>query len=374
MTLEEKEFGSLHTRPPMSPPRLAVLTGGGTLGHVMPNLSVAAKLQSMGWDVHYIGSHAGPEVEAARGAGIPYSGIPSGKLRRYFDWKNFIDPFYVLVGIIRAWLLLGRIKPSIVFSKGGFVTFPVVFAAWLRRIPSIIHESDLTPGLANRLSFPFAGTICTGFPETVKILGGRNAVYTGIPSRPDLNDRDRDRGQKRFHLDPSKTTVLAFGGSLGSKAINLAVRSLLAKHEPDLQFVHICGKNSIDHTLDTEPGYVQFEILNREFPDALAVADVAVCRAGATSLNELLEVHVPAVLIPLPLESSRGDQIDNAKSFTRRGFGMTLDEASVTPENLLTAVREVLKNRQLHIGKMQEEASMDSASKIANLLSEKAKL
>ena len=347
---------------------LAVLTGGGTLGHVMPNLSIASRLQQQGWGVHYIGSETGPEVEAAGRAGLAYSPIPSGKLRRYFSLRNFVDPLYVVAGIWRSWRILGKEQPDVVFSKGGFVTFPVVFAAWLRNIPAIIHESDLTPGLANRLSFPFAQLICTGFPETVDILGGKRAVYTGTPSRPDLADRDRTRGWERFGLDPAKTTVLAFGGSLGSRAINEAVRGLLAVRPDSWQFLHICGKNAVDHTLDTTPGYVQFEILNQEFPDALAIADVAICRAGATSINELVEARVPAVLIPLPLESSRGDQIENAKSYTARAFGVSLDEKTLTTATLLEATRKVLEERESMVRRMADAGSMDSCAQIIALL------
>ena len=226
-----------------------ILTGGGTAGHVTPNLALIPSLQELDYEIHYIGSYQGIERKLIEGAGIPYDGISSGKLRRYFDIKNFSDPLRVVKGYGEALRLMKKYKPDVVFSKGGFVAVPVVLAAKHYRIPTIIHESDMTPGLANKLCIPSAKKVCCNFPETLKYLPEDKAVLTGSPIRAELLQGDRLSGLQYAHLSADKPVILIIGGSLGSVTVNNAVRSLLPRLLPDYQVVHICGKGNLDESL-----------------------------------------------------------------------------------------------------------------------------
>ena len=204
-----------------------VMTGGGTAGHVTPNIALFPRLKELGYEIHYIGSYTGIEKSLIEAQGIPYYGISSGKLRRYFDPKNFSDPAKVVKGYFQAKKLLKKIKPDIVFSKGGFVSVPVVLAAKHSHIPAIIHESDLTPGLANKLAIPSASKVCCNFPETLKHLPEGKAVLSGSPIRAELLNGSREKALTFTGLDGSKPVLLIVGGSTGSKFINETVRRLL---------------------------------------------------------------------------------------------------------------------------------------------------
>lgn len=316
------------------PAKTLVFTGGGTAGHVMPNLALAPRLRERGWELHYLGSGRGPERELAETAGIPFHGISAGKLRRYFDWHNFTDPFRVLRGAAQAFALLGALKPDVVFSKGGFVAVPVVYAAALRGIPVVLHESDLTPGLANRLCLPFCRRVCASFPETMDRLPRAKAVLTGAPVRAELSAGRREAGLEFLGFSPERPVLLVMGGSLGAKAVNDAVRACLDGILGGRQVVHLCGRGRMDASLDGRAGYRQFEFLGPELPDVFAAADRVVSRAGAGALFELLALRKPALLIPLPGKASRGDQILNAESFARRGLAHVLRQENLTPESL----------------------------------------
>ena len=217
-----------------------ILTGGGTAGHVTPNLALLPSLKKAGYEIRYIGSYQGIERKLIEGAGIPYDGISSGKLRRYFDLKNFSDPFRVAKGYFEALHLMKRYKPDVVFSKGGFVAVPVVLAAKHYKIPVIIHESDMTPGLANKICIPSAAKVCCNFPETLIYLPKDKAVLTGSPIRAELLEGDRSAGLSYAHLDESRPVLLIIGGSLGSVAVNTAVRKILPQLLNTFQVIHIC--------------------------------------------------------------------------------------------------------------------------------------
>lgn len=313
-----------------------VLTGGGTAGHVMPNLALIPRLRELGWQVEYIGESRGMEQDLAERAGLPFHGIPAGKLRRYFDWKNFSDPLRVLAGLWAGWRLLGRLRPAVVFSKGGFVAVPVVWAAWLRRIPVIIHESDLSPGLANRLCLPAATRVCVSFPDTLRHLSPKaKARATGLPIREELLQGKAERGRAFLGLEGDKPILLVMGGSLGSRALNAAVRGALPLLLPHYQVVHLCGKGHVDASLARTPGYAQREFVHGELPDVMAAASLAVSRAGANAVFELLALRLPHLLIPLSLKASRGDQLHNAAAFARLGYSRVLEEERLTTESLL---------------------------------------
>ncbi|MCI6648958.1 MAG: undecaprenyldiphospho-muramoylpentapeptide beta-N-acetylglucosaminyltransferase, partial [Lachnospiraceae bacterium] len=322
-----------------------ILTGGGTAGHVTPNIALLPALKEAGYEVEYIGSYNGMEKELIEKEGIPYHGISSGKLRRYFDWKNFSDPFRVIHGYGQARSLIKKIKPAIIFSKGGFVSVPVVLAAKSLHVPAIIHESDMTPGLANRIAMRGAVKICCNFPETLKYLPEGKGVLTGSPIRQQLLHGDRQKALEFTGLPGEKPILLIIGGSLGSVFINNAVRGALDELLERFEIIHLCGKGNLDHSLDGKKGYVQYEYISKELPDLFAAADLVISRAGANAICELLALHKPNILIPLSRNASRGDQILNANSFKKQGFSYVIEEEQVNEKTLSEAIHYVADHK-----------------------------
>lgn len=345
-----------------------VFTGGGTAGHVTPNIALFPKLKSMGYDIHYIGSYDGIEKKLIEDYRIPYYGISTGKLRRYFDVKNFTDPFRVAKGFAEAKKILKTLKPNIVFSKGGFVSVPVVRAAAALKIPCIIHESDMTPGLANNLCIPVAWKVCCNFPETMQNLPAEKAVLTGSPIREELTKGNREKGLEMCGFHAAKPVIMVIGGSLGAAGVNKLVREALPKLLEDFQVVHICGKEKIDNLLLNTKGYKQFEYVKEDLKDLFAMADIVISRAGANAICELLALRKPNLLIPLPAHASRGDQILNAKSFEAQGFSMVADEDYLTAITLTEKVHELYFTRQTYIDAMQNSKIRDSIDTIVGLI------
>lgn len=351
-----------------------IMTGGGTAGHVTPNIALMPALKEAGFDIEYIGSINGMEKGLIEATGTPYHGISSGKLRRYFDWKNFSDPFRVLKGYGQAVSLMKKIKPDVVFSKGGFVSVPVVLAAKHCHIPAIIHESDITPGLANKIAIKGAKKVCCNFPETMKYLPADKAVLTGSPIRRELFSGNAENAIRLCNFkDHSKPVLLIIGGSLGSKIVNEAVRKVLPELLEKFYVIHLCGKENLDNSLSGTIGYAQFEYASSELTDMFALADMAISRAGANSICELLALHKPNILIPLSAAASRGDQVLNANSFKKQGFSYVLEEEHLTAESLLRAVEEVYDNRQKYIDAMAQSGQMDSIGTIVDLIKAEAK-
>lgn len=347
-----------------------ILTGGGTAGHVTPNIALLPALKEAGYEVEYIGSYNGMEKELIEKEGIPYHGISSGKLRRYFDWKNFSDPFRVIHGYGQARSLIKKIKPAIIFSKGGFVSVPVVLAAKSLHVPAIIHESDMTPGLANRIAMRGAVKICCNFPETLKYLPEGKGVLTGSPIRQQLLHGDRQKALEFTGLPGEKPILLIIGGSLGSVFINNAVRGALDELLERFEIIHLCGKGNLDHSLDGKKGYVQYEYISKELPDMFAAADLVISRAGANAICELLALHKPNILIPLSRNASRGDQILNANSFKKQGFSYVIEEEQVNEKTLSEAIHYVADHKDEYKKAMSESGQMDSISKIVDLIKE----
>lgn len=347
-----------------------ILTGGGTAGHVTPNIALLPRLKELGYDIHYIGSYTGIEKELIEQFGIPYHGISSGKLRRYFSIQNFTDPFRVLKGFREANKLIKDLKPNVIFSKGGFVSVPVVMAGKRRHIPTIIHESDMTPGLANKLSIPSATKVCCNFPETLEHLPKEKAVLTGSPIRQELLEGDRAAALKFCGLTDDKPVILIIGGSLGSVAVNDAVRSILPELLKDFHVIHLCGKGKMDKSLNSLKGYVQFEYVQNQLKDLFALTDIVISRAGANAICELLALHKPNLLIPLSANASRGDQILNARSFERQGFSIVLEEENLNKNSLLTAIRKLYEDRDTYINAMKHSSQQDSIFKIIRLIEE----
>lgn len=351
-----------------------MFTGGGSAGHVTPNLALMDKLRNKGWAIEYIGSESGIEKQIIEGLGTtPYHPIPSGKFRRYFDLKNLKDPFKVIQGVFKSYSVIRKRKPSLIFSKGGFVSVPVVLGGWLNRVPVIIHESDMTPGLANKLSMPFATKICLTFPESLKHLSGEKAVHTGPPIREELFKGNARKALRLCDFHSAKPVLLVMGGSLGSVKINGMVRDSLEKLLQHFQIVHLCGKGHVNSELESLRGYRQFEYLQSEMPDILALADVVVCRAGSNSIFELLALNKPMVLIPLTKQASRGDQILNAESFEARGYSRVLPEEQLTPERLVQTVSEVYEQREIYIAAMKKSGVRSSVDQIVALIEKQAR-
>lgn len=347
-----------------------VMTGGGTAGHVTPNIALFDSLQKDGYEIHYIGSYEGIEKRLIEDKKIPYYGISSGKFRRYRSWKNLTDPFRVLHGFFQARRLLGRIRPNVVFSKGGFVSVPVVMAAKTRHIPVIIHESDLTPGLANKLAMPSATKVCCNFPETLPYLPKEKAVLTGSPIRQELLHGNKQAAKDFCGFTGDLPILMVMGGSIGSVYINNAIRGCIDTLLTKYQIIHLCGKGNIDESLKDKKGYAQFEYISENLPDLFSAADLVVARAGANSICELLALHKPNILIPLSRNASRGDQILNANSFAKQGFSAVLEEEEVTSEKLMATIDDVMAHRSKYIDAMKNSGQMNAIETIMGLIEE----
>ncbi len=302
--------------------------------------------------------------------GLPYHIVAAGKLRRYLSAENVADAFRVAKGLVDSLKVLKQIRPDVVFSKGGFVTVPVVRAAHMLHIPVIIHESDMTPGLANRLCFSSADRICCNFPETMKYLPESKAVLTGSPIRRELLTGSREAALAFSGLSGEKPVLLVMGGSLGAAAVNQAVRNILPELLKDFEVIHLCGKGKLDESLAGTEGYVQFEFVSEQMRDLLNGADLIISRAGANAICEILALRKPNILIPLPADASRGDQILNAKSFKEQGFSYMLEEKHITDERLLTIIREVYKRKDSYIAAMNASPQSDAITMIADMADE----
>ena len=351
-----------------------VLTGGGTAGHVTPNLALIPRLRADGWTIHYIGAANSPEETLIGQVGdISFHPISVGKLRRYFDLKNFTDPFRVIKGVGQATGIIRKLKPNVVFSKGGFVSVPVVYGAALNHVPVVIHESDMTPGLANRISAPFAKVECCTFPEAIKYTHGKG-VHTGTPIRPEILSGSRESGLRRFGFDDSRPILMVVGGSTGAQAINQALWQALPQLTDNFQVLHLCGKGNINSGLTGTANYAQYEYLNEEMADAYACADIIVSRAGANVLCEILAARKPALLIPYPMTASRGDQILNAESFRARGISKVLLQEDMTPESLIKAIENLYHDRGMLYAAMDKESTGNGIDAVLEQIYKYAKL
>jgi len=347
-----------------------ILTGGGTAGHVVPNLALLPALRAAEFEIYYIGSEVGIERELVEAAGVPFYGISSGKLRRYFDVKNITDVARVLRGIGEARRVIGEIRPDLVFSKGGFVVVPVILAAKMRGVPAIIHESDISPGLANKIVMPFAEKICASFPETLGFLSKKaraRAVLTGTPIREAVKTGDRFSGMRRAGFEATgKPVLLVTGGSQGAAAINAAVREALPEILQNFRVIHLCGKGNLCGL--SQENYAEFEYVTDGMPDIFAAADIVISRAGANTIFELLALKKPNLLIPLPRSQSRGDQIQNAESFARQGFSAVLPEEEMTVQTLCAEIFSLYNDRTAYANAMSSHKTADGIAEIMRVI------
>ena len=339
-----------------------VLTGGGTAGHVSPNQALIPLLLAEGWEIHYIGTKNGIErtlIEPMEG--VTYHAVSSGKLRRYFDLKNFTDPFRVIAGAFQSVSIIRRLKPAVVFSKGGFVSVPVVAGAALCGVPVVMHESDITPGLANKLCKPFAKAVCTTFPECAKLLGAKG-IQTGTPLRAQIFSGTRARGLALAGFTGERPVLMMIGGSLGAQTVNAVLREALPELTKRYDVLHICGKGNLAPELQEMPGYRQFEYLTSDLPDAFACADILLSRAGSNSLSEILALHKPALLIPY--HSGRGDQVLNANSLKARGLAHVMLQSELTAQSLPPALEALWADRELLIQRMSALPDADGTQSV----------
>ncbi|TFE02998.1 undecaprenyldiphospho-muramoylpentapeptide beta-N-acetylglucosaminyltransferase [Jeotgalibacillus salarius] len=350
-----------------------LFTGGGSAGHVSVNTALIPEFLKNNWQVSYIGSHDGIEKDiiTKKFSEVPYYSIASGKLRRYFSVKNFTDPFRVLIGTLQAYLKIKKIKPDVIFSKGGFVSVPVLLAAKMARVPVAIHESDVTPGLANKLAMPFATRIYTTFKETLQYVPEEKSACAGAIIREELFQGTRDKGIAFSGLDQTKPIILVMGGSLGAKGINTTVRNALDELTGHYSVIHLCGKGNVVE--NHNPDYIQYEFVSNELPDLIAASDLVISRAGSNSIFEFLALKKPMILIPLSREASRGDQILNANSFVQQGFALKLEEENLTTESLLTTVRQLRDQQWEMIEKMEAAPPSYTITQMAEEISQLAK-
>ena len=339
-----------------------VLTGGGTAGHVSPNQALIPLLLAEGWEIHYIGTKNGIErtlIEPTEG--VTYHAVSSGKLRRYFDLKNFTDPFRVIAGAFQSFSIIRKLKPAVVFSKGGFVSVPVVVGAALCGVPVVMHESDITPGLANKLCKPFAKAVCTTFPECARLLGDKG-IETGTPLRAQIFSGTRERGLALSGFSGERPVLMMIGGSLGAQTVNAVLREALPELTKRFDVLHVCGKGNIAPELEGMPGYRQFEYLTDELPDAFACADILLSRAGSNSLSEILALYKPALLIPY--HSGRGDQVLNANSLKARGLAHVMLQSELTAQSLPPAIDALWEDRELLVQRMSALPDADGTQAV----------
>jgi UDP-N-acetylglucosamine--N-acetylmuramyl-(pentapeptide) pyrophosphoryl-undecaprenol N-acetylglucosamine transferase len=342
------------------------VTGGGSAGHVVPSLPVIEALQIKGWDVTYIGSDSGMEEDLVAPSAVRYFGVRTGKLRRYFAFANLTDALRVPFAVLQAIRILGCVKPDVVFSKGGFVALPVVFAAWLRKIPVVAHESDLSPGLANRLSLPFVSSFCVNFDATR--LKGKRIVHTGTPIRSSLICGERDRGLVMAGFSGERPFLIVVGGSLGAQRLNEAVRGALSALTETFDILHVCGAGKLDEQLRDRRAYVQREFVHDGWGDLLAAADLVVSRAGANALYELLYLGKPNLLVPLPAAVSRGDQVENAAYARGEGFSVVVEEEDLSAEVLVESVKALYRDFDVWRERLAKFVVLDSTRLIVSEL------
>lgn len=345
-----------------------IMTGGGTAGHVTPNLALVPKLKELNFEIKYIGSNNGIEKEIITNNNIPFYGISSGKLRRYFSMKNFSDPFKVLKGVGQAFWILSKEKPDVIFSKGGFVAVPVVVAASIKGIPVVAHESDMTPGLANKLSAPFCDKLCVTFRESLKYIKDGKGVLTGSPIREDILKGNAKEGLKICGFEGNKEVLFIMGGSLGSQLINNEIRKNLKRLLNDFDIIHICGKGNIDGNLTNQRGYKQFEYVSEELPHLMKCSDYIISRAGANSIFEFLALKKPTLLIPLSKKASRGDQILNSRSFEKEGYSLVIEEEELKDDALYNKIQELKLKKDELINNMNKSETTNAVDSIVKIL------
>lgn len=346
-----------------------VLTGGGTMGHVTPNLIILPELMYNFDKVYYIGSFKGVEKEKVASFNsklkpsqnkLEYISIPTVKLDRVKWYKNILLPFTLIKAIIEAKQYLRTIRPDVLFSKGGYVSVPVVIAAHQLHIPIVIHESDLSMGLANKISAKRATTVCTTFPETAKKTV--NGVYTGSAINPKLATADGEKLKNKYKLYPNLKTILITGGSLGSSPINDAILKILPYLVINYNVLHLTGRGkkvNFHHA-----NYHQLEFTD-DIGSFFKASDLVISRAGSNTIFELANLKKPMLLIPLPKNASRGDQLENAEYFKKLGIANIIQQEDLE-DHLKEAITETFDHLSSYTKALNRLSFPDGKYKILN--------
>ncbi len=335
-----------------------ILTGGGTAGHTTPHFALLEKLKTHFDNIYYIGSEFGIERELVKNKGIHYYSIPTVKLQRSLTLDNLKIPFALNKSVKSAKKLLEELKPDVVFSKGGFVGLPVTLACKSLKIPVIIHESDKSLGLANKIASKFASLTITTFPSKIK-----NSKCFGAIVREELFYKSRESSLKHYGISGNKPILLVTGGSMGAKTINEQVRLNLDKLLLHFDVLHIVGKGNLSNI--NKKGYYQVEFTDMAY--AYSVADIAVSRAGSNTAFELIALKIPTLFIPLSKKVSRGDQIENARFFYNQGLSHILYEEDIN-EKFLNSVIKLYKMRNVLVSNMKQSKITIANDNIINIL------
>jgi UDP-N-acetylglucosamine--N-acetylmuramyl-(pentapeptide) pyrophosphoryl-undecaprenol N-acetylglucosamine transferase len=361
-----------------------LLVGGGTGGPVRPLLAVAAEISAMRPEAEFmlVGTRKGPERAMAEHAGIPFASIPAGKFRRYFSLANFMAPLLVLAGFVKSFLLLKKHRFQVVLGAGGFVQVPLVAAAWFLGIPVVIHQQDVVPGLANRLSQFFASKITVTFEESayhfhqslgilLKKPAEDKIVWTGNPFTEHWAGKTREQGIKAFSLKNNFPTLFVFGGGTGSKFINELIKASLPELTRYVQVIHSTGHGK--NLYKPQENYVPREFITN-MDEAYAAADIVIARAGMSTITELAHLEKAAIVIPLP--NSPRNQEPNAWMLYKKKAALVADETQLTPELLVKVIRKLLFDHETQ-KKLQKNISEimpgNAAAKIATIVVEMAK-
>ena len=353
---------------------LIFMAGGGTAGHVYPNMALVDPLKERGYEIHYLGKKKGLEYGIVKDKGLPFHEVNSERFFRYFTPRLLLTPPRVIQGIFQTLHWVRKYKPAMIFCKGGFGSLPAAVGGWLSRTPVVLHECDMTPGLANRLCMPFSKKLCVTFEETLKSVPKEKAVYTGTPIRASLLQGSREKGFELTGLDPDgKPVLMVVGGSSGAKAINDALAASLPEVLKRFQVVHLYGGRQEDYeppVADIENGYYVKDFARDELIDLFAMTDIVLSRAGSNAINELLLLKKPNILVPLPLSASRGDQILNADYFKTQGFSYVLPQEEMNEETLLKALEEVYEDREKYIQAMSSDKAKNGTEEVLKVILE----
>lgn len=330
-----------------------LLTGGGTGGHLVPLLSIISEIKKRDAEAEFL--FVGPKSDfndVLKADNIEVREISAGKIRRYFSWENFSDIFRILVGTDQALFYILRFKPDVVFSKGGFGAVPVVWAAWLLRIPVMSHESDTVPGLANKLIGKWATKIFVAFPEAEKHFQKNKVIISGNPIRKDILSGDRRKAQDFFGFNEKLPVLLVFGGSQGAQHINDILFKALPNLLPDFQVIHICGTKNFEEIKQKTSGlelankerYKVYPYLGEEMKDAFALADFVVSRAGANSLSEIIALEKLSLIIPLS-SAANNHQYYNAKYFADQKMVLMAEEKDLDIDEFISKLKELRERK-----------------------------
>lgn len=341
-----------------------ILTGGGTAGHIMPNLALLPKLEKYFDKIYYLGEKNGMEAQILKDyKNVEFVDIPATKLIRKLTLKNLTVPFKLLCSINKTKKIIKEINPSVIFCKGGFVSVPVAIAGKKNKVPVISHESDLTMGLANKIILHYCDVMCLSFEST---SNNKKCVFTGSPIRNQVLNGQKENILKSFNgFNPNLKTVLFFGGSLGSKKINDTVLNSINSLTEKYNILHITGKNNKTPIKATNYYQVEFTSSIEDFFD---LCDIVVCRGGANSLFELLALKKPMIIIPLSKAQSRGDQIENAQYFEDKKYAKIIMEEKINKENLICTLDSVLKNKEKFIKNMSNANALRSNDRIVEII------